>query len=75
MVIRGHNLLKLKKVDYTELPMAKEIVRASVLDYAHTRPIEKDPPKTQHPQPSDREPDPPRRRARLYGSSKPPEGF
>ena len=47
----GHNLLKLKKVDYTELPMAKEIVRASVLDYAHTRPIEKDPPKTQHPQP------------------------
>ena len=27
VVIRGHNLLKLQKVDYTELPMAKEIVR------------------------------------------------
>ena len=75
VVIRGHNLLKLKKVDYTELPMAKEIVRASVLDYTPTRPIEKEPPRTQHPQPSEGEPDPPRQRARLYGSSKPPEGF
>lgn len=75
VVIRGHNLLKLQKVDYTELTMAKEIVRGSVLDYAPTRPIEKEPPRTQHPQPSEREPDPPRQRARLYGSSKPPEGF
>ena len=75
VVIRGHNLLKLQKVDYTELTMAKEIVRGSVLDYAPTRPIEKDPPKTQRPQPSEGEPDPPRQRARLYGSSKPPEGF
>ena len=75
VVIRGHNLLKLQKVDYTELPMAKEIVRASVLDYTPARPLETEPPRTQHPQPSDREPDPPRRRARLYGSSKPPEEF
>ena len=75
VVIRGHNLLKLQKVDYTELPMAKEIVRASVLEYTPARPLETEPPKTQRPQPSDREPDPPRRRARLYGSSKPPEGF
>ena len=75
VVIRGHNLLKLQKVDYTELTMAKEIVRGSVLDYNPTRPIEKEPPRTQHPQPSEGEPDPPRQRARLYGSSKPPEGF
>lgn len=75
VVIRGHNLLKLQKVDYTELPMAKEIVRASVLDYTPARPLETEPPRTQHPQPSDREPDPPRRRARLYVSSKPPEEF
>ena len=75
VVIRGHNLLKLQKVDYTELTMAKEIVRGSVLDYTPTRPIEKEPPKPQHPQPSEEEPDPPRQRARLYGSSKPPEGF
>ena len=75
VVIRGHNLLKLQKVDYTELPMAKEIVRASVLDYTPARPLETEPPRTQQPQPSDREPDPPRRRARLYGSSKPPEEF
>ena len=27
VVIRGHNLLKLEKVDFTELPMAKEIAR------------------------------------------------
>ena len=44
VVIRGHNLLKLQKVDYTELTMAKEIVRGSVLDYTPTRPIEKEPP-------------------------------
>ena len=75
VVIRGHNLLKLQKVDYTELPMAKEIFRASVLEYTPARPLETEPPRTQHPQPSDREPDPPRRRARLYGSSKPPEEF
>ena len=75
VVIRGHNLLKLQKVDYTELPMAREIVRASVLGYTPARPLETEPPKPQQPQPSDREPDPPRRRARLYGSSKPPEEF
>ena len=33
VVIRGHNLLKLEKVDYTELPLSKEIVRSSVLEY------------------------------------------
>lgn len=75
VVIRGHNLLKLEKVDFTELPMAEEIVRTSVLEYIPTRPLETEQPKTQHPQPSDREPDPPRRKARLYSVSQPPEGF
>ena len=38
VVIRGHNLLKLEKVDYTELPLSKEIVRSSVLEYTPERP-------------------------------------
>lgn len=75
VVIRGHNLLKLQKVDYTELPMAKEIVRASVLEYTPARPLEAELAKPHYHQPSEREPGPPRRRARLYGSSKPPEEF
>lgn len=33
VIIRGHNLLKLNKLDYTQLPMSKEIVRTSIMDY------------------------------------------
>ena len=75
VVIRGHNLLKLEKVDYTELPMAEEIVRSSVLEYTPER----------QPSPAaELEPVPgrdqatsaqPRRKARLYSVSKPPDGF
>ena len=73
VVIRGHNLLKLEKVDFTELPMAKEIARASVLDYAPAgRPQsrQENPQATQEPQPTV-----PRRKPRLYSVSKPPEEF
>ena len=73
VVIRGHNLLKLEKVDFTELPMAKEIARASVLDYAPAgRPQSRqdNPQATQEPQPTV-----PRRKPRLYSVSKPPEEF
>ena len=75
VVIRGHNLLKLEKVDYTELPMGKEIVRSSVLEY---RP-ERLPNAPQAQAPFSREAESPQekpqRKPRLYGVSKPPEEF
>lgn len=75
VVIRGHNLLKLEKVDYTELPMGKEIVRSSVLEY---RP-EQLPNAPQAQAPFSREEESPQekplRKPRLYGVSKPPEEF
>ena len=38
VIIRGHNILKLNKLDYTRLPMAKEIIRTSIMDY-HPEPV------------------------------------
>lgn len=32
-IIRGHNILKLKKLDYTKHPLSRKIKRISVLDY------------------------------------------
>lgn len=32
-VVRGHNILKLNKLDFTRHPMAKEIRRTSIMDY------------------------------------------
>lgn len=75
VVIRGHNLLKLEKVDYTELPMGKEIVRSSVLEYTP----EQLPNAPQAQAPFSREAESPQekpqRKPRLYGVSKPPEEF
>ena len=75
VVIRGHNLLKLEKVDYTELPLSKEIVRSSVLEY---RPEQlPDAPQAQAPFSREEESpqEKPLRKPRLYGVSKPPEEF
>lgn len=33
-IIRGHNVLKLNKLDYTKHPMSKKIKRVSIMDYA-----------------------------------------
>lgn len=74
VIIRGHNVLKLEKLDYTELPMAKEIQRISIMDYCPA-PIPMRPPET----PSQPETPPitqPKRKHRsLYSSAQPPEGF
>lgn len=75
VVIRGCNLLKLSKLDFTKHPMAKQIVRASIMDYCpaaapvYTAPI---------PDEYDRTPEPeekPVRRKSLYSSAKPPVEF
>ena len=72
-IIRGHNILKLNKLDFTKHPMAKQIVKASVYDYKPAS-------DTMIPEPirSDTKPTPPRKAARrksLYSSAQPPSEF
>ena len=72
-IIRGHNILKLNKLDFTKHPMAKQIVKASVYDYNPTA-------DTMIPEPirSDIEPTPPKKAAHrksLYSSAQPPSEF
>ena len=72
-IIRGHNILKLNKLDFTKHPMAKKIVKASVYDYQPAA-------DTLAPTPtqSDTEPAPPKkatRRKSLYSSAQPPSEF
>ncbi len=74
VIIRGQNILKLKKFDYARHPMSKEMGPVSIMDY-HPKvtftpkvtdpivPMPKEKPK--------REP----RRSRLYGSGQPPTDF
>ena len=70
VVIRGHNILRLKKLDYTRLPMSADIVKTSLADYAPARTFS--PPEVKA---SPQEEYPPRKRHGLYSSAKPPEGF
>ena len=70
VVIRGHNILRLKKLDYTRLPMSGEIVKTSLMDYAPehvSAPTETKAPVAEEAAP--------RKRRGLYSSAKPPEGF
>ena len=75
VVIRGHNLLKLEKVDYTELPMGKEIVRSSVLEYRPERLPDTPPEQAPFSREVESPQEKPQRKPRLYGVSKPPEEF
>lgn len=73
-IIRGHNVLKLKKLDYTKHPMSSQIIRSSIMDYcpadAFHQPVQTEP------LPSDSEPvKKPARRKSLYSSAKPPSEF
>ena len=73
VIIRGHNILKLNKLDYTKLPMAKEIVRSSIMDYTPAgdcTPV----PQPEPVQPSQEKPPAPKRRS-LYSSAQPPTDF
>lgn len=73
-IIRGHNVLKLKKLDYTKHPMSSQIIRSSIMDYcpadAFHQPVQTEP------LPSNPEPvKKPARRKSLYSSAKPPSEF
>ena len=75
VVIRGHNVLKLKKFDYTQHPMSKHLTRTSVMDYTPERPFEPVP-QTEPVSPAT-EPDnaPAKKRKSLYSSATPPTEF
>ena len=72
-IIRGHNVLKLDKLDYTKHPMSKRIVRKSIMDYNpappvtqsyNTEPAQEEPPKKKS-----------SRKRNLYSSAQPPTEF
>lgn len=70
-IIRGCNVLKLKKLDFTKHPMSKKIRKTSVFEYSPQPVIE-----------SQTEPEPPvvtverpRAKKSLYSSAKPPSEF
>ena len=73
VIIRGHNLLKLNKLDYTQLPMSKEIVRTSIMDYTPAGDF------TSVPQPEPVHPPEEKtlvkKRRSLYSSAQPPSEF
>lgn len=75
VVIRGHNLLKLEKVDYTELSLSREIVRSSVLEYTPERPPDTPPEQDSLSRKDESPQEKPQRKPRLYSVSKPPEEF
>lgn len=72
-IIRGCNILKLNKLDYTKHPTSKKIVKTSVMDY-HPATIMDPPPQVEpvaNPEPEKK----PARRKSLYSSAKPPTEF
>lgn len=73
-IIRGHNVLKLKKLDYTKHPMSSQIIRSSIMDYCPADAFHQ--PSQTEPLPSDPESvKKPARRKSLYSSAKPPSEF
>lgn len=74
-IIRGCNVLRLKKLDYTRHPMASELERTSILDY---RPLQPSAPKPK-PVPALPDRDEPKAARKtnssLYSSAKPPSDF
>lgn len=72
-VIRGCNLLKLTKLDFTKHPLSKQIVKSSVLDYqpTHFVPAEPYAPPAPEPEPAKKQ----ARRKNLYSSAIPPSEF
>ena len=80
-IIRGCNILKLKKLDYTKHPTAKQIKRVSIMDYepaaentyqTENTPIA--PPIPDRPMHRE-EPEKPPRKKPLYSSAQPPDDF
>ena len=73
-VIRGYNLLKLKKLDYTRHGMSREIEHISIMDYTPS-PIPSPSPQYTSPPNDPVTQEKPAKRRTLYSSAKPPEEF
>lgn len=73
VVIRGHNILKLKKFDYTNHPLSKKLIRCSIMDYTPP-PFTEQLYQTESPEPL-RQEQRTTSRKNLYSSAKPPEDF
>lgn len=75
-VIRGCNMLRLTKLDFTKHPMSKQIVRTSIMDYSPVEPEEiLALPDQPLPDPLQKVPEKRARRKQLYRSAKPPDEF
>lgn len=72
-IIRGCNILKLNKLDYTKHPMANKIIRTSVMDYRPAAVIE--PPPRAEPVMTPEPEQKPGRKKSLYSSAQPPTEF
>ena len=72
-IIRGHNVLKLDKLDYTKHPMSKKIIRKSIMDYNPAPP----PTQSYSTEPIQEAPKPQKssRKRNLYSSAQPPTEF
>ena len=80
VVIRGCNMLRLKKLDYTRHPMSLELQPCSILNYTPTalpvspRKLHFSPPLPSA-EPSVEKTEKPKKSRKMYSSSKPPEEF
>lgn len=76
-IIRGCNVLKLRKLDYTKHPMSGEMVRTSIMDYRPMQVVAKpEPAMTVTPPPVKDEKKTERKaKPNLYSSAKPPAEF
>ena len=77
-IIRGCNILKLDKLDYTKHPMSKQMVRTSVMEYhptaaapVYAMPVPDDTDRRIEPEKEKK----PVRRKSLYSSAQPPTEF
>lgn len=74
-IIRGYNIVKLKKLDYTRHPMASQIAKISIQDY-HPMTVSTETEACQTETDLVKpDPQPAKRKASLYSSAKPPEDF
>lgn len=74
-IIRGCNMLKLDKLDYTKHPMSKRIRKVSVMDYYPESNMQKMMHQTESETETETKEKKPERKKHLYSSAKPPTEF
>ncbi len=73
-IIRGHNVLKLDKLDFTKHPMSRNIVQKSIMDYKPAINFE-EPVQQTIPNPEKKTEKKPSSKKSLYSSAQPPTEF